>query len=312
MTESHKKRPIHRMAAIALLLLFSAGQACRGADVADTASSPTKGYNCLFLGHSFFAPIVNNLSDHPARCGFPKHKQTVVFHGGSKGAPGMLWASPLPDVAQAKKLLESGTVDLLGLTFYPYVGSEVSDYRKWIDLALKHNSKTRFIIQSPWAIYENKTLAQYTDDSEKSLKQIHLIIDSLRQAYPGNTILCIPQGRWMAGLWRLYSGGELPEVAILKRNNPSDKDPCLFLDHIGHGGDIPVKMGALLWLATIYQVDLNTYPWKTNTRYDLKKLAQEIIRNDPYCGLGSPNATPPISPPSAPATGSINGSHPNF
>lgn len=278
------------MATLVLLLLFSAGQACRGADAASTAASTTKGYNCLFLGHSFFAPIVMNLSDHPARCGFPRHKQTVVFHGGNNGAPGMLWASPLPDVAQAKKLLASGTVDLVGLTFYPNVGSDLSDYRKWIDLALKHNPKTRFIIQSPWAIYENKTLAQYTTDSEMALKQIHLIIDQLRKAYPGNTFLCIPQGRWMVGLWRLYAGGELPEVTMLKRANPNDKDSCLFRDSLGHGGDIPVKMGALLWLATIYQVDLNQYQWKTNTRYDLKKLAQEIVRNDPYCGLASPDS----------------------
>ena len=37
----------------------------------------------------------------------------------------------------------------------------------------------------------------------------------------------------------------------------------------------------------IYKVDLNNYRWETNTKSDLKKLAQEIVQHDPYCGLGS-------------------------
>ena len=66
-------------------------------------------------------------------------------------------------------------------------------------------------------------------------------------------------------------------------------------------------MGTLLWLATIYQLDMNTYQWETGTRYDFKKLAQEIVRDDPCCGPGPPGAATPISPPSGPAAGLLEG-----
>jgi len=277
---------------MALIGLLSSSWLSSGADLAAKTGLSTNGYNCLFLGHSFFAPIARSFAEHPGRCGFPNHKQTVVFHGGENGSPGMLWNSQKEDVAQAKKLLESGTVDLVGLTCAT-TGSELSDYRKWVDLALKNNPKTRFVIQAPWAKYQNKTFAQYEADSERVLKQIHELIDELRRAYPQTTFLCIPQGRGMVALWRLHDEGKLPEVPVLKGKSEAkgkkntDQEPCLFLDELGHGGDLPVKMGALLWLATIYKVDLNKYQWQTNTKYDLKKLAQEIVQNDPYCGFES-------------------------
>lgn len=269
------------------ILVLSCWIPCVGAVVEphDKATPPTQGYNCLFMGHSFFAPIAKSFAEHPARCGFPGHKQTIVAHGGTKGAPGALWASKEPDVAQARKMLESGTVDLLGLTCYPGEGSDLSDYRRWIDLALKNNPRTCILIQAPWSKYENRTLAQYDAESEEILKYVHRLIDQLRLVYPRTTFICIPQGRWMVGLWRLYEKRELPEVSVLKSKTATDKEPCLFRDNLGHGGDLPVKMGALLWLAAIYKVDLNTYPWQTHTKFDLKALAQDIVNNDPYCGL---------------------------
>lgn len=281
-----------RIIAIVVFLAFFTTPVHLEAKSENNTGSATKGYNCLFMGHSFFAPIAKKLADHPMRCGFPKHKQTIAFSGGKSGSPGKLWKSKRHDVMKARKLLETGTVDLLGLTFYPNVGSSITDYRKWVDLALKYNPKTRFIIQAPWAMYHNKTLEQYEADAEKHLKQIHRLIDQLRKAYPKTTFLCIPQGRWMVGLWRLYEKGKLPEVTVIKRANRSDKTSCLFMDELGHGGPLPVKTGALLWLAIIYNVDLNEYQWSTNTEYDLKQLVREIVQNDPYCGFG-PRAKSP-------------------
>lgn len=207
----------------------------------------------------------------------------------------MLWESREADVVKAKELLRSGRVDLLGLTYYyPGKGSDLSDYRKWVDLALKYNARTRFVIQSPWARYNNSSFAAYEAAVEEGLKNVHRLIDQLRAAYPGTSFYCIPQGRWMVGLWRLYNRGELPEISAVQEAPPLTT--CLFIDKLGHGGKIPVEMGALLWLAVIYQVDLNQYGWETNTRADLKKLAQDICRSDPYCGLKS-------NPPNKPGAG---------
>jgi hypothetical protein len=79
-------------------------------------------------------------------------------------------------------------------------------------------------------------------------------------------------------LWRLFDQGKLPEVAELKsRDNPS-----IFLDNTGHGDEVVIKTGTLLWLASIYKADLNEYDWDPQTETDLKALAQKIAQDDPY------------------------------
>ena len=274
---------------VTLISLFNA-TICYGAEPEPENNSTTKGYNCLFMGHSFFAPIAKSLAKHPQRCGFTEHKQTVVFHPGKKGTPGMMWKSPKEDIVNAKKLIGTGTVDYLGLTHYLGIGSDLSDYQLWIDLALKHNPNTRFVIQASWAQYKSKTFDKYEADCEARLKNVKNIIDQLRKLYPSISFQCIPQGRWMTGLWRLFNEGNLPEISVVKRALKKDRkgkkeEPYLFADRKGHGGRLPVKMGTLLWLAVIYKVDLNKYQFDTDTKYDLKKLAQDIAQNDPYCGL---------------------------
>jgi len=269
----------------ALLLPLLIVGICGAAEPAVKTDTGTKGYNCLLMGHSFFGPIALQFGEHPARCGFPAHRQVVVTHSGANGSPGKLWASRSKDVIQAKELLVTGQVDLLGLTCYTAVGSDISDYRNWIDLALQYNPKTRIFIQLPWSMYLGRTLAEYEAEVAKGTVALHQRIDQLRQIYPQTTFIFIPQAATMTALWRLYDQGKLPEVQVLHLDNKEDQRSCLFKDDIGHGGKVPVDMGGLLWLAIIYKVDLKTYQYSTNTQFDLKALAQEIAAKDPYCGL---------------------------
>ncbi|WP_148216310.1 hypothetical protein [Coraliomargarita akajimensis] len=239
------------------------------------------GYNCLFLGHSFFAPIVKHLDAHARACGFREHQQFVVFHGGANGAPGKLWQSPKADVLQAKRLIESGRVDLIGLTSH-YVGSEVTDYKRWVDLALAHNPETIFVIQAPWDIKQGKDFPTYAGSVSFILKGVHALIDELRSAYPGVTFLSVPQGGWMVELWRLYDANQLPELKEFVAENPKKAKRALFRDAFGHGGALAEKEGALLWLRVIYQVDLTRYRYDTRVGFDLKQLAQDICEADAY------------------------------
>ena len=55
----------------------------------------TEGYKCLFIGHSFFAPIARLLPDFAASAAGVTHEQSVVFSGGETGTPSMLWQNPL-------------------------------------------------------------------------------------------------------------------------------------------------------------------------------------------------------------------------
>lgn len=230
------------------------------------------------MGHSFFAPIAKAFEEHPARCGFSEHQQSIVFHGGRRGSPRALWNNDSKAVLNAKAELATGEIDVLGLTFYPE-GSQLADYSRWIDLALEHNPETKFVIHSPWPRYLNRTLLQYETINQLKRQYLSNLLKQLQEKYPETIFLNIEQGRWMIALWKAWEKDDLPEISALKRTGRKSRDEFLFLDDLGHGGTLPVRLGALLWLASIYDVDLESYEWDPNLKLDVKKLAKEIHEN---------------------------------
>ena len=54
----------------------------------------TEGYKCLFIGHSFFAPIAKRLPGLAASAAGVTHEQSVVSSGGESGTPSRLWENP--------------------------------------------------------------------------------------------------------------------------------------------------------------------------------------------------------------------------
>lgn len=239
-----------------------------------------KGYNCLFLGHSYFVPIVSRIPLHAEALGLTQHQQFLVSNGGPKGSPGALWKNEQKS-APAKALLERGNVELLAMTAHN-VGSTVEDYSRWIDLALKHNPKTVFVIQTPWAQKKEKTFTQYQADIEEGVQKTSLFISGLRKKYPSTVIVNVPQNKWMLEVWKLKNAGKLPEITELIAENKQSAEKALFRDRHGHGGQLAVQDGVLLWLRVMYGTDLNRYDVATMTEYDTKALAQNIIDADPY------------------------------
>lgn len=262
---------------VAVLCTPLAGQQLDGPRVEGNSSS--EGMSCVFLGHSFFAPIAREFEKHPTKCGIDEHSQFVVFHGGANGSPGRLWASDQDDVARAKELIGSGDVDLVGLTFFPEIGSETADYKRWVELGVKTNPDMKFFIMAPWPRYFGRSLEEYEAVWDEFHPVVDDIIDELREEFPETTIYCIPQGKWMIELWKLYEADKLKEVEVLARENRREDKTCLFTDSLGHGGRIPVQLGVLLWLTAIYDVDVREYELATGVETDLKQIAWQIIRD---------------------------------
>ncbi|MEM1294790.1 MAG: hypothetical protein AAGH89_05450 [Verrucomicrobiota bacterium] len=239
-----------------------------------------EGYNCLFMGHSYFVHMVKNVAHHAENLGLKNHEQVVVFHGGVNGAPGNLWNSTKRDVAEAKELLTGGNVELLALTYHD-VGSDLIDYKRWIDLALEHNSKTVFVIQAPWPTKKSKQFEEYETQAKENQRNIHSLIDQLRKEYPETIFMAVPQCLWMVELWKLYDDQKLPELTEFVANTRPAPN-ALFRDDFGHGGELAENEGVFLWLNVIYGIDLNAYKCETKTEYDLKALSQNICESDPY------------------------------
>ena len=53
----------------------------------------------------------------------------------------------------------------------------------------------------------------------------------------------------------------------------------LFVDDKGHQGDIIVETGSLLWLKSIYNVDLSRNNYETGFKTDLHDIANNIYSN---------------------------------
>ena len=228
------------------------------------------------MGHSFFAPIARQFDAHAKRYGFENHKQVISRAGGQNGSPGALWNN-LAATKNSREAIRSGGVDLVGLTVAG-AGSDLADYKAWVDFALEHNPKTSFFIMAPSTRYEGRSFEEFEERWNFIDGAVHGIIDALRKDYPRTTFFCIPQGRIKVELWRLFDKGRLPDVAALK----SADGPSIFRDNTGHGGEVVIKTGTLLWLAAIYGADLAQYEWDPQTETDLKALAQRIARDDPY------------------------------
>lgn len=284
-----------------MLLLLVVGTQAIAAEPTAANASPERlsGYNCVFMGHSFFAPIAVGIDAHAKRAGFATHRQQVFFAGGSKGTPGWLWRSE-DHRKRIQAALASGKVDLLGMT-YTTQNSELKDFKQWVDFALNHNPKTRFFIARPWIPYPKSVgTKQYARVYASSMEPINGIIDRLRKDYPKSVFFSINYGQSAVELRRLYDAGKLPEVNALLTNNREGKIG-IYRDQLGHadrGNRLLISLSELVWLSTIYQVDLKKYQWMPICKADLKAIAAKIVSEDPYCQVG-PRPPRPTPEPSA-------------
>ena len=106
-----------------------------------SAVVPNPGFNSLVIGHSFFKPFADGMTDYITAAGIAGHTQTVVFSGGATGAPLALWENATKG-PQIRAILDGGDVELFGMTYHPdYPTSE--GYENWIDYALAKNPTTR-------------------------------------------------------------------------------------------------------------------------------------------------------------------------
>ena len=236
------------------------------------------GFDSLFIGHSFFRPFADGMEFHGPNAGFPDHTQEVVMAGGANGAPEALWNDPAKR-AQIQAVLDSGEVDLFGMTYHPNYPS-LDGYRNWLDYALARNPDTRFFIAMPWlpnpGTMDAATYSSIWHAAHDAI--IHGAIDTLRTEYPGVDIYGIPYGQAAVELYELYDAGLLPDVETLV----SGTGEAIFRDGFGHADDILEELGRLVWVRAIYDVPLASYDYDPSYAIDLKSIADSIMdEHDP-------------------------------
>ena len=75
-----------------------------------------------------------------------------------------------------------------------------------------------------------------------------------------------------------FETGSLLEVSVLRGST----DQAIFVDEKGHAGQIFKDLGALVWIGSIYGVDVYDYSFERDYTTDLGGMAQTIVSEDDY------------------------------
>jgi len=304
---THRSVLIGFIAAMVITMLLgcstSEGAKTSPQETLDTTTSPSpplevtetvksvdivEGKKVLYIGHSFGRPFARELPSFVEMAGIDNHVQEIVFRGGPNGSPQSLWEDPKVRV-EIQDILAEGDTDLLIMICCSenFLESRQSDWavENWIDYAVSVNPDTDFALALPWPDYpeDYKNNEAYSERIiEAHASAWHPFIDDLRALYPQSEIKSIFHGRAAVELRGLFESGSLPEISEMTSKRP----PGIFTDRKGHAGQILLDLGTLIWLGTIYDIDMNDFPvseLKINGESyetDLLGMAQEILDDE--------------------------------
>ena len=246
----------------------------------------TEGYNMLLIGNSFFRPYDEKLDDLSIIAGFENHNSTRITRGGENGRPINFWNdSNTSEHLQIKAALDTGTINIFGMTAGHDPEDPTEGHRAWINYALQHNSNIKIFIAIPQidfpADWEQRAEEYGFDNIEELYDYFvndlvhHQMIDQLRNEFPSTKIFTIPTGWTSVNLDQMNSNNEL--LDNISRFGP--QPTSLFTDTKGHQGDIIREIGSLLWLSSIYNVDLSAFSYDTGFNTNLHEIAKQIMDN---------------------------------
>jgi hypothetical protein len=269
----------------ALVLIFLS--CSKDNDVIETPPSEEKqGYNMLLIGNSFFKPYAEHLENLAIDAGFKNHNATVIKRGGDNGRPINFWNDSTSDEhQQIKSILDQGGIEFFGMTSGHDSENPTEGHRAWIEYALRNNPEITIFIAIPTVDYPADWDQRAQLNGFNSIEELYeyfindvihtTIIDSLRAEFPSTKIFTIPTG------WAIINLNQLRQDSLLLDDIQfmGPKANSIFTDEKGHQGQIGIETGTLLWLNSIYGVDLETNNYETGFNTDLHGIAKKIMDN---------------------------------
>lgn len=250
----------------------------------DLIQDDAKGSNMLLIGNSFFKPYAEKLDVMAVDAGFGNHRSTIVKRGGENGRPINFWNdSTSAEHLLIKETLDQGGIEFFGMTSGHDPEHPIEGHRAWIEYALQNNPDVTIFIAIPPIDYPLNwdSLAQYY--GYNTIEEVYeyfvgevvhqKIVDSLRAEFPSNNIFTIPTGWATFKLAQMQEDDELLDEIDLFGPKPES----IFTDEKGHQGQIVIETGGLVWLSSLYGVDLGTNTYETGFKTDLHVIAEEIV-----------------------------------
>jgi len=261
-----------------------------------TLPQENQGYNMLLIGNSFFKPYADHLNNLTSYANLNEHSSTIVKRGGENGRPINLWNDSNTEEHQLiKATLDQGNLDYFGMTSGYDFDSEnpTEGHSAWIQYALQKNPNIIIFIAIGSFDFpngdSNSTRPDWdtfaSDNGFNSIQEfydyyinkvIHKeIVDELRLEFPSTKIFTIPTGWATKNLAQMNLDNELlDDISMV-----GPKSSSIFTDEKGHQGQIVIETGTMIWLNSIYNVDLSSFNYDTGFTTDLHSISQDIINN---------------------------------
>ena len=261
-----------------------------------TLPQETQGYNMLLIGNSFFKPYADHLNNLASYANLNEHSSTIVKRGGENGRPINLWNDSNTEEHQLiKATLDQGNLDYFGMTSGYDFDSEnpTEGHSAWIQYALQKNPNIIIFIAIGSFDFpngdSNSTRPDWdtfaSDNGFNSIQEfydyyinkvIHKeIVDELRLEFPSTKIFTIPTGWATKNLAQMNLDNELlDDISMV-----GPKSSSIFTDEKGHQGQIVIETGTMIWLNSIYNVNLSSLNYDTGFTTDLHSISQDIINN---------------------------------
>ena len=240
------------------------------------------GLNMLLMGNSFFRPYAERFRELALDAEFLEHKDTTVFRGGDNGTPIGLWNNA-DTQTEIKQILDSGDIQMLGMTWYYNENNPLSGFTEWIDYALQNNPNIKIFVSIPPIDFPADWQQRAESFGYNNVRELYefvvsdlthrTVIDQLRERYPSTEIFSLPTGWATFDLVNQYENDLLLDDVSLF----GSYDDSIFTDPKGHQGKIVVYTGALVWLNGLYGVNLRTNEFDTGFNTDLHTIAEEIM-----------------------------------
>tara|TARA_B100000809_G_C15066130_1_gene504259 strand:+ start:103 stop:963 length:861 start_codon:yes stop_codon:yes gene_type:complete len=243
-----------------------------------------QGYNMLLIGNSFFRPYAEKLNVMAVDAGFENHSATVVFRGGDNGRPINFWNDATStEHNEIKMALDQGNIDFFGMTAGKLPDNPTDGFREWINYALQNNPDITIFLSIPPPDFPANWGQLAQDMGFSNIQETYSyfvsesihnsLVDQLRAEFPSTTIFTIPTGWAAINLAQM----KLDTLLLDQIEMFGSWESSIFTDQKGHQGDIVKKTGGLVWLNSIYNVDLSSNTYNTGYNTDLHEIASQIM-----------------------------------
>ena len=247
---------------------------------------PSNGRSMLLIGNSFFRPYAEKLNDMAIDAGFENHHSTTVFRGGENGRPINFWNDTnTNEHAEIKARLDAGGVEIFGMTAGHDIENPSEGHRAWVSYALQNNPDIIIFIAIPPIDFPEDWEQRAQDYGFDTIQELYTyfvkdivhngIVAQLRTEFPTTKIFTIPTGWAAINLAQMQKDNELLDQIDLF----GPKSSSIFTDQKGHQGDIVIETGGLIWLNSLYQVNLQSHVYETGFTTDLHEIANQIMEN---------------------------------